>query len=82
MALFTKLLFITYVFAMVFEPPLVSSQMAPVFRVIIPLKVIVLLVVTVDPKLILPDIVVAPRIVMFRLMNMIPPVLIVKDPKV
>ncbi len=66
---------------MVFVPTLVSSQTAPALRVTAPVNVIVRAVVPVAPKLILPVMVVAPSIVVVRLMVMVPPLLTVKAPK-
>ena len=63
-------------------PALVSSQTAPEFKVTAPVKVIVLVVPDVEPKLIVPVILVAPRIVVFRLIVIVPPLLTVKIPKV
>ena len=68
--------------ATVLKPPLVSSQTAPEFKVIELLKLIVLAVLLLDPKLILPVIFVAPRIVVLRLMVIFPPLLTINAPKV
>jgi hypothetical protein len=63
-------------------PVVVSFQMEPLLRVTMPVYVIVLTVPLVEPKFIVPEILVAPSIVIERRIVAVPPLLIVKEPNV